>query len=454
PGHAYEVPGTYTVTLTVAGPGGSKTETKADYVTAVQGVQGVSHAGLHYTPAGDLFTGNVVLFVAQARGTVPLTYTWSVDGMPTGENQSWLEHRFDAAGTYSVAVTLTNAAGQQDAHATVVIEEGDLRAQPDLSSSRQLVSPASVQSGDLMTYTLILGNSSDVRATATLTDPIPAHTTYVPGSAVASDGATPTVMDGAIHWSGQIVSGVPVIIEYVVEFDAPAAMQEGCEIANVAHLTDQLGHTVRLVATATYNPQARVTIDNGAQFTNVPTVTLSLSDLASSPHMQISNSAGFGTGTGWIDAGTTYHWVLNTQGHPHTPSTVYAMFRSKVGEQHGPVHDDIIFDPVPPSVSQAVILDTVGSGPVSAGSENAVLWTTVSDDNSGVNRVQVSDDPGFHSYQEYAVTGHVLAIPIHWEPHTFDAVFVRAVDRAGNLSEVRRGAGHVMYLPLCFSGPL
>jgi hypothetical protein len=130
------------------------------------------------------------------------------------------------------------------------------------------------------------------------------------------------------------------------------------------------------------------------------------------------------------------------------------MFRSTVGEQHGPVRDDIIFDPVPPSVRQAVILDTVGSGPLSTASENAVLRITVSDDSSGVDRVQVSDDPGFQSYQEYAVTGHVLTIPIHWEPHTPDAVFVRAVDRAGNLSEVRRGAGYVMFFPLCFSGPM
>jgi hypothetical protein len=167
--------------------------------------------------------------------------------------------------------------------------------------------------------------------------------------------------------------------------------------------------------------------------------------------MWISNSGGFGTGTGWIDADPTKSWVLDTQGHVHTPRTVYAMFRGENGEQHGPVRDNIIYDPVPPQVTRVDIVNTAKSGLTIAGTENTIVRVTVRDDNSGVNRVQVSDDYDFEANWEFAVAADTIEITIPWEFQRSDRVFVRAVDRAGNLSGIISAQHHVVYLPLVIS---
>ncbi|MGD8968017.1 MAG: PKD domain-containing protein, partial [Anaerolineae bacterium] len=454
--HIYEDPGSYTVMLTVSGLGGSDTETRTDYVTVNGPVHPVSDVALRYTPAGDVFAGNTVYFVAQAQGTVPFTYAWTLNGQPIGDNQDWLEHTFDAAGSYTVEVTVVNAIGQDSALTTLVIRQPEPEGQPDLSCSRQVVNPTSVRSGDMMTYTLILRNSSAVPATASLADPIPAHTTYVPGSATASDGAVPTLINGEIHWSGQIVSGAPVVIEYVVQVQAAENIQEDAEITSLARLEDGLGNVMLLGADASYNAEAGLTIENGTLYTNVPTVTLSLWSLEGLPQMQISNSAGFGTGTGWVDAETTTSWILDTRDHLHTPLTVYALFRGENGQQHGPVHDDIIYDPVPPRVTEAEIVTNAESGPTTAGTENTFVRVMVSDDNSGVSQVQVSDDPDFETWWEFPVNARTIEIPIPWEHQASDEVFVRAVDRAGNPSDVKSGLLHhviAVYLPLVISSP-
>jgi uncharacterized repeat protein (TIGR01451 family) len=301
-----------------------------------------------------------------------------------------------------------------------------------------------------MTYTLILRNNSAVPAVAaSLTDPIPAHTTYVPASVVASDGNTPTLIDREIHWSGQIVSGAPVIIEYVVEVQETEAMQKGDEITNLARLEDGLGNTMLLGANALYNPEAGLTIDDGALYTNIPTVTLTLWNLEGLPQMRISNSGGFGTGTGWIDTQTTTSWVLDTQDHPLAPRTVYAMFRGENGKQYGPARDDIVYDPVPPRVTQVAVVKDADSGLTEVEAEEAVVRVTATDDNSGVSKVEISDDPDFETYWEAAVVTETTYIPIPWEPVGSEEVFARAVDRAGNVSEVKgSGQYHALFLPL------
>jgi hypothetical protein len=245
---------------------------------------------------------------------------------------------------------------------------------------------------------------------------------------------------------------VPIVIEYVVQVQGYEALQEGGEITDLARLEDGLGNVMLLGANASYDPEAGLAIENGTLYTNIPTVTLSLRNSENLPQMRISNSGGFGTGTGWIDAVTTTSWVLDTQDHLHTPRTVYAMFLSENGEQHGPVWDDIIYDPIPPQVTRVEIADSAESDVTTTGTENAIVRVTVSDDNSGVSRVQVSEDPDFETRWESAVADDTIEIPIPRELLTSGKVFVRAVDRAGNLSAVRSGQRRAMYLPCVIRG--
>ncbi len=104
PSHEYTSGGTYTVALTVTGPGGSDTETKTNYIT------------VNVAPTTD-FVGS------PTSGTEPLTVdftdqstnnptSWDWDfgdgGTSTAQNPS---HEYTAAGTYTVTLTATNACG-------------------------------------------------------------------------------------------------------------------------------------------------------------------------------------------------------------------------------------------------------------------------------------------------------------------------------------------------------
>ena len=104
-----------------------------------------------------------------------------------------------------------------------------------------------MESGDILTYTPFLQNSSAVTATVILTDPISAYTTYISGSAQASDGNPVTIAGGELYWSGQIISGTSVVIELAVEVQSAPV---GTPVIDVARLDDGLGNVMLLEATS------------------------------------------------------------------------------------------------------------------------------------------------------------------------------------------------------------
>ena len=105
PSHLYTVPGTYTVALTVTGPGGSDTETAVDLIT-VATPPPVAGFGADRTSGVAPLT---VSFSDLSSGAVS-SWSWSFGDGGRSSAQS-PSHQYTVPGTYTVALTVTGPGG-------------------------------------------------------------------------------------------------------------------------------------------------------------------------------------------------------------------------------------------------------------------------------------------------------------------------------------------------------
>lgn len=107
PTHTYSAAGTYTVGLTVTGPGGSNTHTRSNYIN----VSGAAKAPV------AAFTANktsgtaplAVQFTSTSTGTIG-SYSWKFGDGSTSTAQNPLK-TYSAPGTYTVSLTVNGSAG-------------------------------------------------------------------------------------------------------------------------------------------------------------------------------------------------------------------------------------------------------------------------------------------------------------------------------------------------------
>jgi len=105
PSHQYTSAGTYNVTLTVTGPGGSDGETKNGYITVSPCI--APTAGFTGSPtSGDYPLA--VSFTNQSTGATSYSWNFGDGGTSTATNPS---HTYTAAGTFTVTLTATNSCG-------------------------------------------------------------------------------------------------------------------------------------------------------------------------------------------------------------------------------------------------------------------------------------------------------------------------------------------------------
>lgn len=106
--HTYASAGTYSVALTVSGPVGSDTSTKADLITAVAPEPPVASFSAVPTSGRSPMT---VTFTDTSTGMITNRYWDFGDGSTTNVAAASIAHIYTSTGTFSVAMTVSGLAG-------------------------------------------------------------------------------------------------------------------------------------------------------------------------------------------------------------------------------------------------------------------------------------------------------------------------------------------------------
>jgi len=175
PSHTYTTPGTYTVALTVTGPGGSDTSTLTNYVTVAEPPPVAAFSG---TPT----SGNAPLAVSFTDLSTGAVTSWAWDfgdgATSTAQNPS---HTYTSAGTYTVALTVTGPGGSDTSTQVDYITVNTAGPVADFSGTpTNGVAPLAVTFTDLSTGS-ITSWAWDFGDGATSTAQNPSHTYTSPG---------------------------------------------------------------------------------------------------------------------------------------------------------------------------------------------------------------------------------------------------------------------------------
>ncbi len=116
PSKAYSNAGTYTVSLTATGPGGSNTATKTGYISVNKPTTTAPSATFNATPTSGA-APLLVTLTDTSTGTIA-SRLWDLGDGTTSTAQS-IAKTYSAAGTYNVRLTVTNASGSTTTTKTI-----------------------------------------------------------------------------------------------------------------------------------------------------------------------------------------------------------------------------------------------------------------------------------------------------------------------------------------------
>jgi uncharacterized repeat protein (TIGR01451 family) len=181
----------------------------------------------------------------------PSTNTVTWNGSLAAGQSVIVSYRVNVASPLDPGTVISNAAYiSYGDHHIQFDREVDVRVNaPDLSASTITVDKETAEDSEPLTYTIVLRNEG-VRdaSSAVLTNAIPAHTAYVPGS-LSTEGTPSASYDGErVTWSGPLGLGSPITITY----GAVVSTTRGdLTICNAAHLEDDFGYVTERTATTT-----------------------------------------------------------------------------------------------------------------------------------------------------------------------------------------------------------
>jgi PKD domain len=209
-------------------------------------------------------------------------------------------------------------------------------------------------------------------------------------------------------------------------YQAPTTITVRLRVTDGTNKQSTAAQTLRVTAPTAAQNLLGVSINNGAQFTRDPNVTLTVKPPATANAFVVSNDGGF-FAPATFPAASTIKWKLDSSGPERLPKTVYLRFML------GPIvsdnyTDDIILDEIPPVVQSASLANSAPARAATAAkAKTYVVKVKAKDSNSGVAKVQVTANkrkPGKLLAYKKTVKVKAAAKP----------KLVRARDRAGNFS--------------------
>jgi len=217
----------YTVHISNTGDANATTVSVIDPIPARTAYVLSSVSGAVYSP-----TINAIVWPGSTlTGTVPArterTFSFRVKLDPVLDNGLFIENS-----------ALINDGINQFARST----RTTVVSAPDLTTSRKTVDHfPTAEPGDVLKYTLTLTNTGNMNASASLTDIVPANTTFVDGSLAATIGNVAyNVGTRTVSWNGVVpgqntTPGV-VVVTFQAKVDFPLA--NGTVITNTAFIDD------------------------------------------------------------------------------------------------------------------------------------------------------------------------------------------------------------------------
>jgi hypothetical protein len=224
-----------------------------------------------------------------------------------------------------------------------------------------------------------------------------------------------------------------------------AGLASGSHVVT-ARAVDRIGLTQEQVTSFTVDrpPPGNVVINNRADFTNDPHVTLAVAAPPGTVGIRISNDPDF-EGAPTLPVQTTYPWTLGSSAGDRDTRIVYVRFVDPV-EGDTVVSDNIILDQTKPTIVRAGVyrrgnrklVPKLHNNITKGGCSNAPLMLKIKarDDRSGVSGVRFGFTP--------RNLGRHLAfrpqVPVTMPPKltASRALYLRVRDGAGNLSKVRK----------------
>lgn len=208
--------------------------------------------------------------------------------------------------------------------------------------------------------------------------------------------------------------------------------------------TNSAGTSTGSILSFTSGRPLGVSINDGAEFTNSRSVTVSVTAASGSTQAILSNDGGFKSAQTFslTDASADIPWKLVATKDERLPKVVYVKFVTRFGNQSLAQSDDIILDTTAPVTTTATAAGSAvpessvtATGLHVAAARNGVkLKVNASDTNSGIGWIDVKTSSGGKSVRVKVSSpkskSHSVSVKT-----TKKKFWIRSVDRAGNTSK-------------------